>query len=54
MQPAHPARQEEYFSEEVLQRAKTARMYIEHLYKSQSQHFRERLDRCAPAAALPA
>lgn len=36
---------EEYFSDEVLQKAKTARLYIEHLYKSQSQSFRERQDR---------
>lgn len=39
------APREEYFSDDVLQRAKTARIYIEHLYRSQSQHFRERLDR---------
>ncbi|WPT14046.1 Serine/threonine-protein kinase 38-like [Picochlorum sp. SENEW3] len=36
---------QQFFSEEVLERAKTAKMYIEHLYKSQSQNFRERLDR---------
>jgi serine/threonine kinase 38 len=38
---------DDFFSEEVLQRAKTAKLYIEHLYKAQSQHFRERLDRRA-------
>lgn len=36
---------QQFFSEEVLERAKTAKLYIEHLYKSQSQNFRERLDR---------
>lgn len=37
--------QEQHFSEEVLDRCKTAKLYIEHLYKSQSQSFKERLDR---------
>ena len=37
--------QEQHFSEEVLERCKTAKLYIEHLYKSQSQSFKERLDR---------
>ena len=36
---------DEYFSDEVLQKAQTARRYIEHLYKVQSQNFRERRDR---------
>ena len=36
---------EEYFSDETLQKAKTARLYIEHLYRSQSQNFKERRDR---------
>lgn len=39
--------QDEYlFTDEVLQKAKTARVYIEHLYKVQSQNQQERLDRC--------
>jgi hypothetical protein len=42
---ARGAHGEEYFSDEVLQKAKTARMYIEHLYRSQSQNFKERRDR---------
>ena len=40
-----PVGSQQYFSDEVLQKAKTARLYIEHLYKSQSQSFRERLNR---------
>lgn len=40
---------EEWFSDDVLQKAKTARLYIEHLYRSQSQSFRERRDRCDEA-----
>lgn len=40
-----PVGNQQYFSDEVLQKAKTARLYIEHLYKSQSQSFRERLNR---------
>lgn len=36
---------DEYFSDEVLQYAKTARAYIEHLYKVQNQHSKERKDR---------
>ena len=36
---------DEYFSDEVLQKAQTARRYIEHLYKVQSQNFKERKDR---------
>jgi len=36
---------DEYFDDEVLQKARTARLYIEHLYRSQSQSFRERQDR---------
>ncbi len=39
------AQHEEVFSEEVLQRAKTARVYIEHLSKVQSQTHQERRDR---------
>jgi hypothetical protein len=39
------AKRDDWFSDEVLQKAKTARMYIEHLYRSQSQNFRERQDR---------
>jgi hypothetical protein len=35
------------FTEEVLAKAKTARMYIEHLYKVQSQNTKERRDRWA-------
>jgi serine/threonine kinase 38 len=35
----------QHFSEDILQRAKTAKLYIEHLYKSQSQHFKERIHR---------
>ncbi len=46
-QMASPAHHEEYFSDEVLSKAKTAKVYIEHLYKVQSQNFRERRDRCA-------
>ena len=42
---------DEYFSDEVLQKAKTARVYIEHLYKVQGQNHRERLDRRARRAA---
>ena len=37
---------EEYFSDEVLEKAGTARSYIEHLYKVQSQNYKERQDRC--------
>lgn len=37
---------DEYFSEEVLQKAKTAKAYIEHLYKVQSERVQERRDRC--------
>ncbi|GAB4822162.1 hypothetical protein N2152v2_009208 [Parachlorella kessleri] len=44
---AAAAAQEEYFSEEVLAKAKTARVFIEHLYKVQSQNFRERRERRA-------
>ena len=40
-----PLRTSQYFSDEVLEKAKTAKMYIEHLYKSQSRHFKERLNR---------
>lgn len=45
MLPGVPEVPGEFFSDEVLQKAKTARMYIEHLYRSQSQNFRERQDR---------
>eukprot|EP00887_Chlorella_sp_A99_P006258 scaffold3.g6258.t1 len=38
---------DEYFSDEVLQKAKTAKIYIEHLYRVQSQNARERQDRRA-------
>lgn len=41
----------EEFSEETLAKARTAKIYIEHLYKVQSQNVKERRDRCA---ALPA
>lgn len=34
-----------YFSDELLEKAKTARMYIENLYRAQGQNFRERRDR---------
>ncbi|KAL6768995.1 hypothetical protein ACKKBG_A17060 [Auxenochlorella protothecoides x Auxenochlorella symbiontica] len=37
--------EDEYFSEEVLAKAKTAKVYIEHLYKVQSQHHKDRKDR---------
>ena len=43
-----PFHQDEYLSEETLAKARTARVYIEHLYKVQSQNFKERQDRCAP------
>jgi hypothetical protein len=36
---------EEYFTDEVLQNAKTARAYIEHLYKSQGQNIKDRQER---------
>ncbi|PSC69607.1 serine threonine kinase 19 [Micractinium conductrix] len=38
---------EEVFSEETLAKARTARIYIEHLYKVQSQNVKERRDRRA-------
>lgn len=34
-----------HFSEEILQRAETAKKYIEHLYKSQRQGLTERNER---------
>jgi hypothetical protein len=40
-----PGHHEEQFSEEVLAKAKTARVFIEHLYKVQSQNFKERRER---------
>lgn len=42
----------EEFSEETLAKARTAKIYIEHLYKVQSQNVKERRDRCV--AACPA
>ena len=33
------------FSEETLAKARTAKIYIEHLYKVQSQNVKERRDR---------
>ena len=36
---------EELFSEETLAKARTAKIYIEHLYKVQSQNVKERRDR---------
>lgn len=38
---------DEVFSEETLAKARTAKIYIEHLYKVQSQNVKERRDRCA-------
>lgn len=35
----------EEFSEETLAKARTAKIYIEHLYKVQRQNVRERQDR---------
>jgi hypothetical protein len=35
----------EQFSEEVLQKAKTARTYIEHVYRVQRQNFEGRRER---------
>ena len=42
----------ETFSEETLAKARTAKIYIEHLYKVQSQNVKERRDRWAPARGL--
>ena len=36
---------EELFSEETLAKARTAKIYIEHLYKVQSHNVKERRDR---------
>lgn len=36
---------EEVFTEETLAKARTAKIYIEHLYKVQSQNVKERRDR---------
>lgn len=41
----------ETFSEETLAKARTAKIYIEHLYKVQSQNVKERRDRCAGGCA---
>jgi hypothetical protein len=42
----------EEFSEETLAKARTAKIYIEHLYRVQSQNVKERRDRCAPAPVV--
>lgn len=42
----------ETFSEETLAKARTAKIYIEHLYKVQSQNVKERRDRWAPHRRL--
>lgn len=39
------AAMEEVFTEETLAKARTAKIYIEHLYKVQSQNVKERRDR---------
>ena len=40
--------EEESFSEETLAKARTAKIFIEHLYHVQGQNVKERRDRCAP------